>query len=157
MRIKHLFKVSVMVLTLVAMFSVFTACGNNSKGNGDESSVAPEISTVEQSVVGEQLKAEAEKVPEPDTKAAVTSDSLLGGWNDINDATRFVEIAKNGEEYQYKDNDGTYTGTFADGVLTIKVSDAENDTAKVFLETETGNLILDYQGDIYEFTKRLAN
>jgi uncharacterized protein YdeI (BOF family) len=79
---------------------------------------------------------------------------LLGEWNDISDLSRFVKLTKNGSEYTYQDNDGTYKGTYKDGILTITLSDAANDTAKVYIDSKTGNLITNYQGDIYTFSKK---
>jgi len=87
--------------------------------------------------------------------AEAAADKLTGEWADINDAARVVKISSNGSEYQYADPDGTYAGTVKDGVLTIQISDAENDTAEVFIDAKTGNLVTNYQGDIYEFTKKL--
>lgn len=150
------------ILVLVMIFSL-AACG----GSNNASSDAPAtISTADQQEVINNLAQEAADVPKPDTQiiegttspdstAPDTENKLLGEWADINDATRIVKVTKNGEEYQYADPDGTYNGTMKDGILTIKISDAENDTAMVFIDSKTGNLVTNYQGDIYEFTKKV--
>jgi uncharacterized iron-regulated membrane protein len=150
-------------IALIMIFSL-AACGQ-SKEASSEGSVS--ISTADQQEVADQLAEEAAAVPEPDTQAvpeasaasdsslASNEDKLVGEWVDINDATRTVKIASNGSEYQYTDADGTYSGTVKDGVLTIKISDAEGDTAMVFIDAKTGNMVTNYQGDIYEFTKNV--
>lgn len=151
------------IAVVLVMALSLAACGG-SKETASEESVS--ISTADQQQVINQLAEEAAAVPEPETQAAVQAtasqdgtagevDKLVGEWADVNDATRVVKITSNGTEYQYTDPDGTYTGTAKDGVLTIKISDAENDTASVFIDAKTGNLVTNYQGDIYEFTKKL--
>ena len=155
-------KRSLVVVIVLAMVFTLAACGGSTDTvSGDTAS----ISSAQQQEVIDQLAKEAAAVPEPDTKTAAvaatspestsagTVDKLIGEWADINDATRIVKITSNGTEYQYVDPDGTYSGTMADGILTIKISDAANDTATVFIDAKTGNLVTNYQGDIYEFTK----
>ena len=157
-------KSCIAVLVLVMLFS-FTACGGSSDTKGASGDVAVVSSADEQKVV-EELAEEAEAVPQPDTKAAANGvsedssaqtaeDKLLGDWADINDETRMVKISVNSGEYTYTDSDGSYKGTFKDGILTIKISDAENDTAMVFIDSKTKNLVTNYQGDIYEFTRKV--
>jgi len=139
MRQKVLFTIVMLIFLMVLGLA---ACGNT-----DSSSSTTTISTIEQ-------KADEEKVPEPDTKTFISADTLLGEWNDVNDAKRFVEITKDGDNYQYKDNEGTYPGTYKDNVLTIKVSNAKNDTAIVFVDAKTNNLVTKYQGNIFKFTRK---
>jgi hypothetical protein len=161
-------KKSLSIAVVIVMIFSLAACGG-SKEDGSQESAS--ISSAEQQEVINQLAEEAAAVPEPDTQAAVeaaatqdsstvqdssaATDKLTGEWADINDAARVVKITSNGSEYQYADPDGTYAGTVKDGVLTIQISDAENDTAEVFIDAKTGNLVTNYQGDIYEFTKKL--
>jgi hypothetical protein len=147
---------------LLAVFLVFTlifslsACGSSKDSSTAEVS---SISAADQQAAVDKLAADAEKIPEPDTKAAAATnangDDLLGNWSDVADASRGLTISKTGDVFQYKDNDGTYTGTVKDGVLTIKISDAENDTAMVFIDPKTKNLVTNYQGDIYEYSKKI--
>ena len=150
-------------LALVIIF-IFAACSGNTGAEGASGDVASVSAADEQKVV-EKLAEAAEEVPQPDTQAAadgVSTDSsvqtaeekLLGDWADINDETRLVKITVNGSEYTYTDPDGSYRGTVMDGVLAIKISEAENDTAMVFIDSKTGNLVTNYQGDIYEFTRK---
>ncbi len=158
-------KLWTVVLAFALIFSL-AACGE-SKGNTTATSEGESVSTEALQEVVDKLAEEAQAVPQPDTKIAeadsatgeasldTVEDKLLGDWVDINAADRVVNITKNGDQYQYKDSDGAYAGTFKDGVLTIKISDAENDTAKVFIDSKTGNMVTDYQGDIYEFTRKV--
>lgn len=151
----------VLLLTLSLVF-VFTACG------GDSSSSVPKVSPADEQALADKLAAEAQKVPEP---AAVTTagpgtsatdpdaaalDKLVGDWVDVSNPDRFAKITKDGDAYKYQDNDGTYPGTAGDGFITVKISDAPDDTAKVFIDQSTGNLVTNYQGDIYEFTRKLG-
>ena len=156
------------MLIIAAMAMVFTlaACGGASKEAA--AGEAATISTADQQEVLNQMAKDASAVPVPDTKAveaATTTgatdsapggaiDKLLGKWEDINDAAKVVTITSNGDGYQYEDSDGTYSGTLKDGVLTIKISDAQNDTATVFIDSKTHNLVTNYQGDIYEFSRK---
>lgn len=153
---------SYIAMVVMALIFSLAACGGSS--GTDASSGSAAVSSADQQEVVDKLAEDAEAVPEPDTQtAAVSTDSsaqtseekLLGEWADINDETRTVKITANGSEYEYTDPDGAYKGTVKDGVLTIKISDAENDTAMVFIDSKTGNLVTNYQGDIYEFTRKI--
>lgn len=144
----------VVFIVLALIFSL-SACGG--KDNSSPESLA--LSEADQQAAADKLAAEAEKIPEPDTKSSSTAniDNLLGEWNDVSDSTRFVKVTKEGDLYKYEDNDGSYSGTAKDGVLTIQISDAANDTAMVFMDPETKNLVTNYQGDIYEYSKKLSD
>lgn len=158
-------KFLMIILTLAMVFS-FTACGEG-KEEADEGIAV--ISEEEQQEVIDKLAEEASEVPVPDVEAAASADAaaqeneaetasdekLLGEWADINDISRFVIITKSGEQYEYEDVDGKYPGTYKDGILTIQISDAEGDTAKVFIDSKTGNMVTDYLGDIYEFSRKI--
>lgn len=158
-------KKSCITALILVMLSSLVACGGSTSAESASSGGTAVSSTDEQNVV-DQLAKEAEAVPQPDTQPAaneVSTDSstqtaeekLLGDWADINDETRLVKVTVNGSEYTYTDPDGSYKGTFKDGILTIKISDAENDTAMVFIDGKSGNLVTNYQGDIYEFTRKV--
>ena len=152
------------VIVFIMIFSL-AACGGD---NAEESAAAAVSSAVQQDVI-EELAEKAAEVPVPDTQAAASADAaadaneaesssiekLLGDWTDVNDVSRFVKISENGGQYEYEDLDGKYPGTYKDGILTIKISDAENDTATVFIDVKTGNMVTNYQGDIYEFSRKL--
>ena len=153
-------------LASILIFSL-TACGG-SKGENTNKTTA--ISEEAQKQVVEKLAEEAAQVPVPDTAAAAAADKaaaeneaetssiekLLGEWTDINDAARLVKITENDGQFVYENADGKYQGSFKDGVLTIKVSDNENDTAMVFIDVKTGNMVTNYQGDIYEFSRKIG-
>lgn len=135
---------------IVAFLFVLSGCGSggNEGDSSDQSaaaeeSVAAQAETVEQ-VVTEQI---AEAV---DTQATV--DELVGEWVDIVEADRFVKISKEGTEYQYEDNEGKLSATFDNGVLKVKVSDSE--TADVYIDTDSGHLLLSYQDNISEYAKK---
>lgn len=156
-------------LVFIMIFSL-TACGGSKDKGADESTAVS--STVQQEVI-EELAEEAAEVPMPEAETAASTDAaadtateangteassaekLLGDWTDINDVNRFVKITSNGDQYEYEDVDGKYPGTIVDGVLIIKISDSENDTASVFIDAKTGNMVTNYQGDIYEFNRKL--
>lgn len=152
----------VVLLLALSLFFVLTACG------GDSSPSVPKVSPADEQALAEKLAAEAQKVPEPaaDTtdgagaptqvKEAAALDKLVGDWVDVSNPDRFVKITKDGDAYKYQDNDGTYPGTAGDGFITVKISDDPDDTAKVFIDQSTGNLVTNYQGDIYEFTRKLS-
>jgi hypothetical protein len=163
-KIVNIRKFCITALILV-MLSSLVACGGSTNADNASSDVAPVSSTDEQKVV-DQLSEEAEAVPQPaiqeaasevatDSSTQTEEEKLLGDWTDINDETRLVKVSVNGSEYTYTDPDGSYKGTFKDGILTIKISEAENDTAKVFIDSKSGNLVTNYQGDIYEFTRKV--
>ena len=153
------------VIIFIMIFSL-TACGGD---NANESAEAAAVSSAAQQEVIEELAEKAAEVPMPDTQAAASADAaadvneaesssiekLLGDWTDVNDVSRFVKITDNGGQYEYEDVDGKYPGTYKDGILTIKITDAENDTATVFIDVKTGNMVTNYQGDIYEFSRKL--
>ena len=153
------------VLVFIMIFSL-VACGSSKDKDTDETAAIS--SSVQQEVI-EELAEEAAEVPMPDVEAAASTEAtadtndaeasstekLLGDWTDINDVNRFVKITNNGDQYEYEDVDGKYPGTIKDGIMTIKISEAENDTADVFIDAKTGNMVTNYQGDIYEFSRKL--
>ena len=145
MKSRRVLAVCIAVFVLLIGFS---ACGSNTGDSLDQSSnlqqaedkkaEAPQQATVEQAV------------ETPDTAATV--DSLIGSWIDIASEDRFVNITKNGAEYEYEDNEGKLPATFQDGALKLKVSDTE--TADVFINPENGYLTLVYLDNISEYKKK---
>lgn len=145
MKGKSVGKVLVLGLLAVVLLFAFTACGGDSAADeqtSDEQSV--------QAYVTPEAEVVQQVIAEPDSKAAVSD--LVGNWEDISDPTRFVKITKNGEEYAYEDNEGPLPATFADGALTLKVSDT--DTCKVYIDAATGHLMSVYLDNISEYTKK---
>lgn len=167
------------LLAVVLIFSL-SACGG--KGTSADTSA---VSSADKQARADKLAEEAEKIPEPDTvqdqsagtgeststsssssttttttadvaaPSAANPDKLLGDWVDVTNVDRFAKITKDGDKYTYQDNDSTYPGTVKDGVLIIQISSDPNDTAQVFIDSSTGNLVTNYQGDLYEFSKKV--
>jgi uncharacterized iron-regulated membrane protein len=120
--------------------------GQDGQAAGQEATAAQTDSpaaTAEQEVVEQTL-------PSSDPNASI--DSLLGKWVDISSADRFAEITKTDTGYLYKDNDGEYEASFAEGKLTVKVS--EDAAADVHIDPATGHLLLIYDDNISEFSKK---
>lgn len=125
---------------------VIAACSN---GDSDSSN----SQTSQQDVV-------AETSPEPETveqtipiaDSSSNIESLLGSWLDISDSNRFANILKAGEGYELEDNESKYPATFENGILKVKVSDTE--TADVYIDSKTGNMLSVYQGNISEYRKK---
>lgn len=155
------------VLPALLLISGLSACG----GGSGSSPATDTVSSADRQALADKLAAEAEKVPEPDKSPtepttaetgsageapeAAAVDKLLGEWNDVINDGRYVKITKEGDTYKYEDNDGAYSGKMQDGILVIQVSESPDDTARVFIDASTGNLVTDYQGDIYEFSRKL--
>lgn len=93
--------------------------------------------------------ASIQSLPTPDT--TLKDDSVLGNWTDISDDTRYAKITKSDAGYQYQDPEGTYAATFKDGVLKVQVSTEE--TADVYFDAKSGNLVVVYQGSMTMFKK----
>jgi ABC-type oligopeptide transport system substrate-binding subunit len=131
----------VCILMFVLLFSI-AACGSKDTS-----------STEDQTTVAEEVSAEpataTQTIPTPDPSATV--DALLGTWVDINTPEETVNITKVGEEYQYEDKDGKYTGTFKDGKLILTV---ETETAEVYIDSKTGHMFTVYQDNPTEFSKK---
>jgi hypothetical protein len=132
MKFRKLLAIGLVMLLLIAGMA---ACGSSS---------------AKETQMTEEQQAEVTTVPDPDPSSNV--DSLVGEWTDISASDRFAKITKNGDAYQYEDNDGTYSATFSDGVLVIAVN--ERDTANAYIDKKTGHLILIFQDSKTEFAKK---
>jgi hypothetical protein len=135
-------KLVICILAFILLVSL-TACGGASSQQGSDQSATDKPAVAEQATVEQVADA-------PDTK--VSGDALAGSWVDINSPDRFVKITKTGDVYEYEDNEGKLPATFANGVLKLKVSDT--DTADVYINAETGNLLSVYQDNISEYKKK---
>lgn len=138
-------KLSILILVAAFVF-VLVSCGDNSAST--EQPIVEEI-TVEAAPVPET---EVQTVPAADTE--VGSEIFIGSWKDIESEESFVNITKTDAEFTYEDNDGKYSATFQEGVLKVQVSDVEGDTADVYINSESGHLILSYQGSLSEYEKK---
>lgn len=133
---------AVCILVFVIIVSL-AACGGNSSASGEtQTTVALDTSPQEASV--------EQAIDAPDTKAS--ADALVGEWVDINSPERFAKITKTDAGFDYEDNEGKMTGTFANGVLKVNVP--AGGTADVYISTKTGNLTTIYQDNVSEFKKK---
>lgn len=143
---KNFKKCAILIAITVFAFS-FASCG--SKNSPAKESEAP---TPELTVAATPAPDVAEQTaPEADIKVA--EDSFVGNWKDVNSGEGFVKITKTESGYQYEDNDGKYKATFEDGILKVQVSDDATDMADAYINSETGHLILNYQGGLSEYIK----
>lgn len=135
---------------LFVLLAGLAACADNTGDTGDSSGQPSSQQAGEEKAEAPQVATVEQVIEAPDTGADV--DSLIGSWIDITSEDRFVNITKNGDEYQYEDNEGILPATFQDGVLKLKVSDTE--TADVYINPENGYLTLVYLDNISEFKKK---
>ncbi|OPX42008.1 hypothetical protein CLHUN_41230 [Ruminiclostridium hungatei] len=145
----------IVVAVFAAAFLLFiSGCGSNLYEVKDAREVPP-ASATNPEVQSEAAAAEdtAEEVippiPVPDRERV--EEKLTGKWLCIDEAGRYAAIAKSGNTYVYEDNEGKYPAVFKAGVLEIKVSESE--TAKAYLDENTGNLILEYQESMWEYSR----
>lgn len=143
-------KRNVLVVGAVAAVLVFGLMGCG--GSSDDASVPATIEEATgpaeaQTIVQAATQQIAESV---DTKSSV--DVILGSWVNIAAADQFANITKEGDKYQYEDNDGKYPAEFVDGILKVKVDDTT--TADVYVDVDTGNLKLSFGDNVSEFKKK---
>lgn len=147
------------ISTLLAFFllAVFllAGCGGSSTGADNTGSTGgvgetkaeepsePVPEVVEQ-VIAEQITEAADTEAEPD--------AFVGEWAGVDDESLFAKITKEGERYIYEDNDGAYEAVLSEGILKITVS--EDDYADVYVDKETGNLVLTYMDSIITYTRK---
>jgi hypothetical protein len=147
------------IMLVLVMLVFLSACGgsgatNETVGTGTNQDSVETTAAADSAGNAAQTEAvtavASDGLPTADSKATV--DSLLGSWVDIDSAEKFANITKTDSGYQYEDNDATYEATFADGVLTVKVSDT--DSAQVYLDSKSGNMIATYQDGYQKFKKK---
>jgi hypothetical protein len=131
----------------IATSTESSAAAEATTGTTATSGTATEAATTVQTV--EQM-ASAQIAEEADT--SMKADDLIGSWVDVTDSTRFANIVKDGENYTYEDNDGKYKASFKDAVLKVEV--AANDFAEVYIDSASGHLMLVYQDNVSEFSKK---
>lgn len=148
-------KILAICILVIVMLAGLCACGGNSDVSTDSQTVdkaqaakQAEEEAVIQAQTNQQATAEV-VIPTAEPESSV--DSLIGSWTDINSPDRFANIIKTESGYELEDNDGKYPGEFKDGVLKLKVSDSDGDTADVYVDAKTGHMFLAYKGDIAEF------
>lgn len=121
----------------VLLAGTVAACGNGNI-NGTAGNVTMQY-TVEQTL--------------PEADATAVADGLIGNWTNYDDPEQFAVITKTASAFQYEDNDGKYPAVFENGKLRIKISDTESDSADVYLDSQTGHMMMVYQDSVYEFEK----
>lgn len=151
MRRKRLFTICVLVIALLV---VLCACGSKSDTQAANEAQAASQSEQEAAIQAQTNQQATVEVVVPTANAAATVDDLLGSWTDINSPDRFANVTKVESSYQFEDNDGKCLGDFKDGILKIKVSDGDGDTADAYFDAKTGHMFLEYKGDISEFKKK---
>ena len=149
MKSKNMFTI---YLLLFALLTSLTACGGKTTDpSGQQASIQQTAEQQEADQQATDLQAVAEQIVSAADPTAIIDD-LIGSWTDISSTDRFANITKADTEYQYEDNDGKYSATFKDGVLKVKVSDSE--TAVVYLDAKIGHMLVVYQGEPTEFSKK---
>lgn len=140
------------IIIAVLLLSM-TACGKSSDSNDEQTSVtqSEEIDQSIQDATNQQATLE-QALPTVDPNE--TADVLIGSWYEKSSPEHFVNITKVEEGYQVEDNDGKYAATFGQGILTVKVSDTETDTASIFYDAKSGRIILVYQDVPTQFEKK---
>lgn len=126
------------------------ACGGSS--NTSASSGETTVSADESANATEAAESDVAAVSEPTADIKASVDSVLGNWIEVDTPDRFANITQAGNDYSYEDPEGTYEATFADGVLKVKVTDT--DTADVYFDAASGNLIITYQDSLVKLKKK---
>jgi hypothetical protein len=154
------FKILVISILVTALLAALSACGNNKNATDQQSDSQQQTAATQQSDAAQsstqagtgQQAIVTESMQTADPKASV--DDLIGSWTDINSPDRFAKITKTDTGYQYEDNEGKYPATYKDGVLKVKVSDNDTDTADIYIDKNTGHMISTYQDNISEYSKK---
>lgn len=145
MKLKNLIVIG--IVCTVVLFA-FTGCGSKSdEGTSGETAAQEQVEAVPETVVQNT----AEQITES-ADVETTVDEFEGSWVGVDDATLFVNITKAGDQYEYEDNDGKYQASFSEGILKVVV--AENDTADVYVDKESGNLVLVYMDSTIQYVKK---
>lgn len=141
-------RVLLICITIAVLMLAFAGCGSGGDTSGQNTDVQADPVEAEPEVVEQEV---TEQIAEAaNTEAGV--DEFEGSWVGVDDASLFVNITKDGDQYKYEDNDGAYQAAFADGIL--KVTVAENDTADVYVDKDTGHLVLTYMDSIIEYARK---
>jgi hypothetical protein len=141
--------ISALLIISLLFLMLLAGCGG---GGRTEDGKTEDVSSEPVEAVPDVVE---QDISEQITEAANTEadeDEFIGDWVGTDDDSLFVKIAKDGDKYTYQDNDGSYEATMADGIL--KVTVAEGEFADVYVDKETGNLVLTYMDSIITYTKK---
>ncbi len=140
---------TVLIISLLTLSLLAGCSGGSDTGNsGDADNTAAEPVAAAPEVVEQEI---SEQITESaDTE--VSTDAFEGSWVGVDDESLFVNITKEGDKYKYEDNDGAYEAALSDGIL--KVTVAEGDFAEVYVDKETGNLVLTYMDSMVSYMKK---
>lgn len=156
---RKFFRISTVLAIVFMLACGVAACGGNAGdstasettgGSGEQTEAATTADTAPVSTAAPETAAVVETLPKADTKTNV--DAMLGKWVDVNDANSTAEITKTDSGYLYADADGKYTATFENGVLKVKASDTDN--AEVYIDPDTGHLLVSYKDGVTEYLKK---
>ncbi|NLK86947.1 MAG: hypothetical protein GX279_05595 [Clostridiaceae bacterium] len=144
---------SISALLIISLLTLLllAGCGGQAENGSVSADIAdvpsepvePVPEVVEQ-VIAEQIVESADK--EADT------DAFVGDWVGTDDESLFVKITKDGDKYTFEDNDGPYEAVMEEGILKVTVT--EGDYADVYVDKDTGDLVLTYYDSIISYTRK---
>jgi len=136
------------VMIAVLLFAL-AGCGGSDSSGAKDAGGEPAVAA---DAVPETVEQNAASMVTDAADTQMTADEFVGNWINMDDAALFVNIAKEGDKYTYEDNDGSYEAAFADGIL--KVTVAENDFADVYIDKDSGNLVMVYHDSTLTYYKK---
>lgn len=137
---------SVLVIALLTL-SMLTGCSGGGSADAAGNTPSEPVEAVPE-VVEQDLSNQITEA----ANTEVETDAFEGSWVGTDDESLFVNITKDGDKYKYEDNDGAYEAVLTDGIL--KVTVAENDFADVYVDKDTGNLVLTYMDNIVSYKQK---
>ena len=144
------FPVITLVFLTLMFLTILSSCSGSSSTLDQQNSASDQETGSTQTAQSESVtSAEQSTLSAVDTAASV--DDLLGIWKGVNDDTQSAKVTKTDSGYQFEQNDEKYPATFSNGILKVKASDT--DMADVYIDKQTGHLIVSYQGGITEYVK----
>lgn len=154
-------RILALLMAIMLLTMLFAGCNSKKTENTDTDTSVEDKATDEDTDATDDTEAtdseETEQVeltfPEADKTATV--DSILGNWVESGNPDNKVTIKASTEagRYDFSDKDGTYTGDFKEGVLTLTISDTPDDIASVLYDKATDMLYSKYMDSITTYTK----